>query len=101
MLHNGVDPKCRLCDENIETIDHIISGCSKLAATEYVTRHDRIGQEHLHWNICCHYEIPHPRNWYEHHPQPVTEGDNVTIWDFTIHTDRQINANRPDIVVKI
>ena len=100
ILHNGVDPKCRLCDENIETIDHIISGCSKLAATEYVTRHDRIGQ-YLHWNICCHYEIPHPTNWYEHHPQPVTEGDNVTIlWDFTIHTDRQINANRPDIVIK-
>ena len=55
----------------------------------------------MHWNICCHYEIPHPTDWYEHHPQPVTEGDNVTIlWEFTIHTDRQINANRPDIVIK-
>ena len=31
ILHNGVDPKRRLCDEKIETIDHIISGCSKLA----------------------------------------------------------------------
>ena len=67
---------------------------------EYVTRHDRIGQ-YLHWNICCHYEIPHPKNCYEDHPQPVTEGDNFTIlWDFTIHTDMQINANRPGIVIK-
>ena len=65
----------------------------KPAATEYATRHDRIGQ-YLHWNICCHYEIPHPRNWYEQHGQPVMEGGNFAIlWDFAIHTDRQINAN--------
>ena len=63
ILHNGVDSKCRLCDEKVETIDHIISGCSKLAATEYVTRHDKIGQ-YLHWNICSRYEIPHHKNWY-------------------------------------
>ena len=45
--------------------------------------------------------IPHHQNWYEHHPQPVTEGENVTIpWYFTIHTKRQINANRPDTVIK-
>ena len=68
ILHNGADPKCRLCDEKIETIDHITSGYSKLATTEYVSRHDRIGQ-YLHWNICCHYEIPDPNNWYEHHPK--------------------------------
>ena len=42
-----------------------------------------------------------PNNWLEHHPQAVVEGDNVTIlWDFPIHTDRTIQANRPDIIVK-
>jgi len=31
----------------------------------------------------------------------VVEGDNVTIlWDFPIHTDSTIQANRPDIIVK-
>ena len=40
-------------------------------------------------------------HWYEHHPEPVTEGNGVTIlWDFTIHTDKSIKANRPDIIVK-
>jgi len=40
-------------------------------------------------------------NWFEHHPQVVIEGDNVTIlWNFLIHTDRTIQANRPDIIVK-
>ena len=31
----------------------------------------------------------------------VVENDKATIlWDFTIHTDRTIRANRPDIVVR-
>ena len=40
-------------------------------------------------------------NWYEHHPAPVAEGkDAIVLWDFPIHTDRTIQANRPDIVIK-
>ena len=34
-------------------------------------------------------------------PQPVVETDNATIlWDFVIHTDRRIDANKPDILIK-
>ena len=32
--------KCRLCSERDETINYIISECSKLAQKEYKTRHD-------------------------------------------------------------
>ena len=32
--------KCRLCGDKDETINHIISDCSKLAQKEYKTRHD-------------------------------------------------------------
>ena len=32
--------KCRLCDDRDETINHMISECSKLAQKEYKTRHD-------------------------------------------------------------
>ena len=32
--------KCRLCVDRDETINHIISECSKLAQKEYKTRHD-------------------------------------------------------------
>ena len=100
IIKSSSNPKCRLYDDKTETIDHIVAGCSVLAATEYKSRHDRIGQ-YFHWTICKYYEAPYARNWYEHHPEPVTEGDQVTIlWDFPIHTDRTIKANRPDIVVK-
>ena len=32
--------KCRLCGDRDETINHIISECSKLAQREYKARHD-------------------------------------------------------------
>ena len=39
--------------------------------------------------------------WYEHEPQTVTDKDNITIlWDMPIQTDREIKANRSDIVIK-
>ena len=34
------DDKCRLCGEHRETVQHILSGCTKLAGSEYVKRHD-------------------------------------------------------------
>ena len=43
ILENGADPKCRICDKHIETIDHLASGCPILAPTEYLNRHDRLG----------------------------------------------------------
>ena len=36
--------KCRLCGDRGETINHIISKCSKLVQKEYKTRHDWVGK---------------------------------------------------------
>lgn len=92
--------KCRYCHEQQETIDHLVSGCSTLAKSEYITRHNKVAQ-YLHWHICRHYNIQVTEKWYEHATPPVTENELVTImWDFAIQTDRTIKANRPDIVVR-
>ena len=100
IIRNGTDPRCRLCEDKVETIDHLVAGCPILAPKEYKDRHDKLGQ-YLHWRICQHYNASHAEHWYEHHPEPVTKGNDATIlWDFTIHTDRSIKANRPDIIVK-
>lgn len=41
------------------------------------------------------------RNWYEHHADPVTViGPLTYLWDFIMHTDRTIKANRTNIVIK-
>ena len=37
-----VDLKCRLCGQKGETINHIISECSKLAQKEYKRRYDKV-----------------------------------------------------------
>ena len=34
-------------------------------------------------------------------PKTVTENEEVTIlWDMQIHTDKELSANKPDIVIK-
>ena len=43
--------KCRLCGDRDETINHIISECSKLPQKEFKTRHDCVGKV-IHWEMC-------------------------------------------------
>ena len=100
IIKNGADPKCRMCDQYDETIDHLVSGCPIIRPTEYKNRHDRVGH-YIHWKICQHFNVKCEKNWYEHKPKPVVETKNATIlWDFAIHTDRKIDANKPDITIK-
>ena len=100
IIKNGTDPKCRLCHESDESIKHIISGCPVLAKKEYLERHDK-ALTYIHWNICKYYQIQVTSKWYEHKPSKVAEGKDVTIlWDMPINTDKEIKANRPDIVIK-
>ena len=100
VIHNGADDKCRFCNKSTETIDHLVSGCSILASNEYTNRHNRVGQ-YIHWKVCNHYGIETSDKWYEHKPLPAIDRTHVTIlWDFPIRTDRTIQANRPDIVIK-
>ena len=35
---------CKICRKVDERIDHIVSGCSKLAQKEYKRRHDNLGK---------------------------------------------------------
>lgn len=40
--------------------------------------------------------------WSEHHSENVKERHYVTIlWDFTILNDWHINANKPDMVMRL
>ena len=100
IIKKGTDPKCRLCNEFDESIEHIISGCPVLAKKEYLERHDK-ALIYIHKNICRYYQIQVTSKWYEHKPSNVAEGKDVTIlWDMPINTDNEIKANRPDIVIK-
>jgi hypothetical protein len=100
IIKDGTDPKCRMCNQYEETIDHIVSGCPTLAKTEYIQRHDRAAK-YIHWKICQHFKLPTADKWYEHQPLTVAENNKVTVlWDMPVNTDREIKANRPDIIIK-
>ena len=42
---------CRLCGKKVEIVQHITSGCEKLAQKEYKRRHDNVAKK-VHWDIC-------------------------------------------------
>ena len=54
----------------------------------------------IHWELCAIHRFQRSKNWFDHLAESVMENDRVNIlWDFNIHTDRVIEARRPDIVV--
>ena len=91
--------KCWLCGDRDETINHIISECSKLAQREYKARHDWVGKV-IHWEMCKKFQFDHTNKWYMHNPAPVLENDShKLLWDFDIQTDHLIPARRPDLII--
>ena len=93
------DSLCRMCRKVDESIDHIVSGCSKLAQKEYKRRHDNLGKI-VHWKLAIKYNFEAGDKWCEHEPESVLENEVYKIlWDFSIQTDHVIEARRPDLVV--
>ena len=87
--------------ERERTVNHIVSACPAIVNTEYLQRHDRF-TSFIHWILCKNFNLPHREKYYEHTRQPVTESTELTIlWDFTMNTDIKIEANRPDITMRI
>ena len=93
------DLLCRVCRKVGESIDHIASGCSKLAQNECKRRHDNLGKI-VHWKLAkkCNFEAGDKR--YEDEPESVLDNEDYKIlWNFSIQTDHIIEARRPDLVV--
>ena len=91
--------KCRLCGDKDETINHMISECSKLTQKEYKARHDWVGKL-INWKMCKKLKFDHRNKWYMHNPAPVLENNkHKLLWDFDIQTDHLISTRRPDLIV--
>ena len=35
------DGRCQICNQHSETVEHLVVGCTKIANSEYLTRHNR------------------------------------------------------------
>ena len=92
--------KCRLCGDREETINHIISECSKLAQKKYKTRHDWVGKV-IRWELFDKkLKFDHTKKWYMHNSISVLENDTHKLtWDFDKETDYLLSARRPDFMI--
>ena len=92
-------PLCRVCNESQESVQHIISGCTKLVQKDYKTRHDKVAAR-LHWEYSKRFNFDCSDKWYEHVPEKIVENEIVKImWDMTMFTDKKLKHNRPDISI--
>ena len=101
IIKDGTDPQCRICG-NMKKPSTILSQVAqrwqKLSTCIY--RHDKAAA-YLNWKLCQHYKVKASEKWYEHQPSTVVDTDTVTIlWDMPVNTDRELKANKPDIIVK-
>ena len=48
-----------------EYVDHLLSGCTPLAATLYKQRHDRLANI-VHWSILKRFNQPVSNNYWDH-----------------------------------
>ena len=63
-------------------------------------RHDKVCT-HLQYSICKDLGIETTDKWYTLMPKPVYEEEDVRVlWNEAVHTDREVTANRPDIIIK-
>lgn len=57
--------------------------------------------QYIYWKICQYSCATNAEENDENQPEPVLEYDELTIsWEFTIHTDRNLNANSPEILIR-
>ena len=86
------DSLWKMCRKVDESIDHFVSGCSKLAQKECKGRHDNLGKI-VHWQHArkCNFEAGN--KWYKRERESVLENkDYKILWDFSIQTDHVIES---------
>ncbi|PFX32844.1 Retrovirus-related Pol polyprotein from type-1 retrotransposable element R2 [Stylophora pistillata] len=91
--------RCRLCGKAPESVAHILSGCSALAQSKYLSRHDAALKVLFYQLLYDEGFIDEIPPWYSpDKPKPVYESENVkAYWDVPIYADQQeVRCNRVD-----
>ena len=80
-------------------MQHLVSGCEKLAQKEYKRRHDNVAKK-VHWDLFKKNGLDHTEKWYEHIPEGAAEHEEVKVlWDVIVQCDNVIEARIPDIIL--
>jgi hypothetical protein len=88
---------CRGCGKVAETIEHVVSSCSKWLTTLYIDRHDAVARN-IYYRICEKYSLKFPH--YSQKVDNVVHSDTVTLyWNQPVQTKGIIRHNKPDIIL--
>ena len=88
-----------MCGKKGESVQHITSGCGKLAQKEYKIHHDNVAKK-VHWDICKENGLEHSGKWYEQAPEGAVENEEIKIlWDINIQCHNLIEARRLDLII--
>ena len=89
----GIDASCRLCKENDETVEHILTACPKISSSLYLNqRHDYVGK--LIYNKIL--EKNGIDNTYQQ-PLKMISNENCEIWwDQKVNLPTAVEHNKPD-----
>ena len=97
-----IDEKCRLWGDSLENVQHILSGCSALAQTKYLQRHNNAFKI-LFFEVLRSLDLfTKVEPWFSQvTPKPLYENEHATaFWDFPLFADTtQVKANRIDATV--
>ena len=93
------DARCRICGEAKESVAHVLSGCSVLAQTKYLLRHNA-ALKILFFELLKSYQLIEMISpWYSPtQPKPSYENEQATVyWDVPVNADHiEVHANRVD-----
>ena len=87
----------RLCSDRDETINHIISECSKFTQKEYKTRHDWWARWSTR-NCARNLNLTIRKMVYAQPSSCPGERDKL-LWDFQIQTGHLISTRRPELII--
>ena len=97
------DDSCRLCGEHRETVQHLLSGCKKLAGTEYLKRHDNaLKVLAVKWAI-KNGMLPEDTKWYTVKWQRGTvleRNGQKLFWDWEHRMQTNCTERRPDLTLE-
>ena len=69
VFSHSASSQCQLCNSQGETVEHLVSGCTQLAGTQYKTRHSNVGK----------FDMQREHHWWRYNPDSVMENDYAKI----------------------
>ena len=103
-LRGGIEnDSCRLCGDVRETVQHLLAGCKKIVATEYVRRHDNaLKILAVEWGKKEEL-LPKDTVWYKEtweRGRVIEKNGKKILWDWEHRMRTNCKARRPDLTLE-